>query len=65
MRTIVLSSLLLASSAPAAQYQVTLHFPNQSVQICASPGYMLGFLSLEVDLTECVTDTIFTGDMGG
>ncbi|MDR3389800.1 MAG: hypothetical protein P4L92_22395 [Rudaea sp.] len=65
MRMILLISLLLASSAVAAQYTVLLNFPDKSIQVCASTGFLLSYLTMDVNVTECKADEIFADGMGG
>jgi hypothetical protein len=57
--------LLLISPAAGAQYTITLHFPDQSIQICESTGYVLDFLSVDASVTTCKLDTIFADHFGG
>ena len=65
MRMILLVALLLVTSAAAAQYAVSLKFPDKTVELCSSSGYSLNYLSVDIAVTECSADTIFIGDMGG
>jgi hypothetical protein len=65
MRTILLISLLLASSVAGAQYTIMLNFPDKSVQVCSSPGFAFAYLALDIDVTACKSDTIFASNMGG
>jgi hypothetical protein len=58
-------SLLLISPAAGAQYTVALHFPDHSIEVCASTGYALDFLMLDIDVTSCKPDAIFANGMGG
>jgi len=59
------TTLLLISPAAGAQYAVTLHYPDHSIQVCVSSGYIVNFLSLDIDVTSCQLDTIFADRMGG
>jgi hypothetical protein len=61
----LLTSLLLFSPAAGAQYTVFLHFPDHSIEVCASTGYSLDFVSVDIDVTSCKPDTIFSNGMGG
>jgi hypothetical protein len=57
--------LLLISPAAGAQYTITLHFPDHSIQICESSGYVLDFTSVDATVSSCQLDTIFAANMGG
>ena len=65
VRTLLLISLLLVSSAVPAQYTITLTFPDHSVQVCSSPGFGIAYLELDINVTECKLDRIFADHMGG
>lgn len=65
LRKRLFTCLLLISPAAGAQYAVTLHFPDHSIQVCMSTGYVVDFLSLDIDVTSCKLDTIFADGMGG
>jgi hypothetical protein len=65
LRKRLFTSLLLISPAAGAQYAVTLHFPDHSIEVCASTGYAIDFLSVDIDVTSCKPDTIFSDAMGG
>ena len=55
----LLTFLLPVSLATEAQYTVQLKFPDQTVEICTSPGFTLNYLTLSVNVTACNSDTIF------
>ena len=65
LRKRLFTCLLLISPGAGAQYAVTLHFPDHSIQICTSTGYFADYLSLDIDVTACNPDTIFADGMGG
>jgi len=65
LRKRLFTCLLLISPAAGAQYSVTLHFPDHSIQVCVSTGYVVDFVSLDVNVTSCNLDTIFADSMGG
>jgi hypothetical protein len=65
LRKRLFTCLLLVSPAAGAQYAVTLHFPDRSIQVCMSSGYVVNFLSLDIDVTNCQLDSIFADHMGG
>jgi hypothetical protein len=61
----LLTTLLLVSPAAGAQYAVTLHFPDHSIEVCAATDFALNYLMVNVDVVECTPDRIFSGNMGG
>jgi hypothetical protein len=65
MRRLLLAALILVSSAATAQYAVSLKFPDKSVELCTSPGFVVDYLTVDITVTQCSQDTIFIGNMGG
>jgi hypothetical protein len=65
LRKRLFACLLMISPAAGAQYAVTLHFPDRSLQVCMGTGYVVNFLSLDIDVTTCRLDAIFADHMGG
>ena len=65
MRRLLLATLTLVSSAATAQYAVSLKFPDKTVELCTSPGFVVDYLSLNINVIDCGQDTIFIGDFGG
>jgi hypothetical protein len=65
LRKRLFTSLLLFSPVAGAQYSVLLHFPDHSIEVCASTGYSLDFVSIDIDVTSCKPDVIFSDGMGG
>jgi hypothetical protein len=62
---LLLMSLVLVSSAVAAQYTITLTYPDKSIQVCSSPGFAIAYLELDINVTQCRLDKIFADSMGG
>ena len=65
MRRLLLAALTLVSSAATAQYTVSLKFPDNTVELCTSPGFVVDYLTVSINVTECMPDTIFASNMGG
>ncbi|HZP64922.1 MAG TPA: hypothetical protein VFB32_01315 [Rudaea sp.] len=60
MRKLVLAmSLLMFSAAADAGYTFLLTFPDGSIEVCPSPGFVINYPTVNVQVESCMPDSIF------